>query len=99
MQNADMLGKHLLLNPADRVVSTSGDVEDSGPTLSEALAIYLDLKGADKGKTFRAAATRAGAYLVKVCGEKALTEYTRADAVAFRNDLMDRNLKKLRYRR
>ena len=61
--------------------------------------MYLDLKEADKGKTFRAAATRACAYLVKICGEKALTEYTRADAVAFRNDLMDRNLKKLRYRR
>ena len=92
MQSADMLGKHLLLNPVDRVASTSSNVEDNGPTLSEALAMYLDLKGVDKGKTFHAAATRACAYLIKVCGEKELAEYTRADAVAFRNDLMDRNL-------
>jgi len=40
MQNTRMLGKHLLLNPADRIVLTSGDVEDSGPTRGESLAIY-----------------------------------------------------------
>lgn len=45
-----------------------------------------------KSKTFHAAATRACGYLVDTCGEKTLTGYTRADAIAFRNELMSRNL-------
>ena len=92
LQNSDMLGKHLLLNPTIRVVSSDDDVDDSSPTLGEALAMYLSLKGTDKGKTFHAAATRACGYLIDVCGEKVLSDYTRADAIAFRNDLMSRNL-------
>lgn len=92
LTNADMLGKHLLLNPTDRAVPSYDDVQDDGPTLREALAMYLSLKGVDKGKTFHAAATRSCGYLIDVCGEKVLSEYTRADAITFRNDLMGRNL-------
>ena len=92
LQNSDMLGKHLLLNAADRVVSSLDDVDAIGPTLGEALAMYLSLKGADKGKTFHAAATRACGYLIDVCGEKLLSNYTRIDAIAFRNALMARKL-------
>ena len=44
LQNSDMLGKHLLLNTADRVVSSNNDVDAIGPTLGEALAMYLSLK-------------------------------------------------------
>ena len=88
-----MLGKHLLLNAVDRVVSPNNiDADDISPSLGEALALYLSLKGVDKGKTFHAAATRACGYLIDVSGEKRLPEYTRADAIAFRNALMGRKL-------
>ena len=93
LQNSDMLGKHLLLNAVDRVVSPNNiDADDISPSLGEALALYLSLKGVDKGKTFHAAATRACGYLIDVSGEKRLPEYTRADAIAFRNALMGRKL-------
>jgi integrase len=72
--------------------SLSGSAKENGPTLGEALAMYLELKGPTKSKTFFAAATRSCGYLVEVCGEKVLSDYTRADAIAFRNELMGRNL-------
>jgi integrase len=92
MQNTDMLGKHLLLNPVDMIGLSSAGDQGNGPTLGEALAMYLELKGPTKGKTFFTAATRSCGYLVEVCGEKTLPNYTRADAIAFRNELMSRNL-------
>lgn len=92
MQNTDMLGKHLLLNPMEVAGSSSAGHDENGPTLGEALATYLELKGPKKSKTFFTAATRSCGYLVEVCGEKALFKYTRADAIAFRNELMSRKL-------
>ena len=92
MQNTQMLGKHLLLNPVEVAGSSSAGEHENGPTLGEALATYLELKGPTKSKTFFAAATRSCGYLVEVCGEKVLSDYTRADAIAFRNELMSRNL-------
>ena len=92
LQNSEMLGKHLLLNPTESAVGGGDDLKDDSPSLGDALAMYLALKGVDKGKTFHAAATRACGYLVDVCGEKALSDYARTDAITFRNALMRRNL-------
>ena len=61
-------------------------------SLSEALSVYLVGKGAGKGKTFHAAAERACGYLVDTCGLKDLHEYSRADALAFRDALIARGL-------
>ena len=92
MQNTDMLGKHLLLNPEDMIGLSSAGDQGNGPTLGEALATYLELMGSTKSKTFFTAATRSCGYLVEVCGKKTLLNYTRADAIAFRNELTSRNL-------
>ena len=61
-------------------------------TLSEALETYLTQKGASKPKTFKAAAQRACSYLVDACGAKNLAEYTRADALSYRDYLIARGL-------
>ena len=61
-------------------------------TLSEALETYLTQKGASKPKTFKAAAQRACSYLVDACGAKTLAEYTRAEALSYRDYLIAKGL-------
>jgi integrase len=61
-------------------------------TLSEALETYVTQKGAGKPKTFKAAAQRACTYLVDACGAKNLAEYSRADALSFRDYLIAKGL-------
>ena len=61
-------------------------------TLPEALETYVTQKGAGKPKTFKAAAQRACSYLVDACGAKNLAEYTRADALSYRDYLIAKGL-------
>jgi site-specific recombinase XerD len=61
-------------------------------TLPEALETYVTQKGAGKPKTFKAAAQRACTYLVNACGAKTLAEYTRADALSYRDYLIAKGL-------
>ena len=62
------------------------------PDLTQALDIYLDLKGKNRPKSFEAAATRTCNYLIGIAGNKPLGDYTRADALRFREWLIDRGL-------
>jgi integrase len=66
--------------------------EPQGPTLAEALALYLAQKGKGKGKTFHTGAERACSYLVEACGAKMLASYSRADALKFRDWLIAKGL-------
>ena len=61
-------------------------------TLPEALEAYVTQKGAGKPKSFEAAAQRACTYLVDACGAKDLAEYTRADALRYRDHLIAKGL-------
>ena len=61
-------------------------------TLSEALETYATQKGAGKSKTVKAAAQRAYTCLVDACGAKNLAEYTRADALSYRDHLIAKGL-------
>lgn len=60
--------------------------------LSEAVVTYQRLKGQDKGPTFHRAAVRACGYVIDICGDKPLPEYTKANANAFRDALIQRGL-------
>ena len=53
---------------------------------------YLRLKGADKPKTFHAAARRACRYLTHCCGDTDLGDIKRADATRLRDFLVERGL-------
>ena len=63
-----------------------GDVMANGvkslpsPTLSEAMHLYLQLKGVGKAKTFHQAAMRNVGVVVKVVGDKPIAEYSTIDA-------------------
>lgn len=52
----------------------------------------MRLKGQGKPVTFHRAAERSCGYVLDACGDKHLSEYTKADANAFRDALNDRGL-------
>lgn len=74
-----------------RLVTTHGR-EDLGPTATEALEMYLRLKGNGRSGTFSTAATRAINYLVASKKNKPLLAYSKADATSFRDELFERGL-------
>lgn len=72
------------------VTSTSSPAQSIA--LAEALQTYLTIKGKGRGKTFHTAAERACKYLVEATAHKHLHEYTRQDALAFRDYLIAKGL-------
>ncbi|SHJ77814.1 Site-specific recombinase XerD [Shimia gijangensis] len=94
-RDAELPGKHLL-----RLQRTAGaeaidqqiSVSSSFVPLSEAVRIYLQLKGKGRPLSFRQAAERACGYVIDACGDKHLDAYTKADANAFRDALIARGL-------
>ena len=63
-----------------------------GPTISEALETYLQLKGSGKGELFFTANRRAVSYLIDILGDLPVDQYTSTDAARFRDALFARNL-------
>jgi integrase len=66
--------------------------QNDQPDLMQALQVYLDLKGKNRPRSFEAAATRTCNYLIGIAGNKPLGDYTRVDALKFREWLIDRGL-------
>lgn len=92
----ELPGKHMLRKGRD-IALRSGEVaapplDTLSVTLSEAVGIYLAQKGKDRPVTFHRAAERACGYVIDACGDKDLGVYTKADANAFRDELVSRGL-------
>ena len=85
-----MFGQHLLKANVSLQIDTAPALDSL--SLHDAAAVYLAAKGADKAKTFRAAVERSCRYLVEAAGAKQLHEYTRKDALAFRDHLVSKGL-------
>ena len=67
--------------PAIEVVKSNiGPDDDSSPLLSEALALYLRLKGVGKGDVFARTATRNNGYVIEHLGDRPICSYSSADA-------------------
>lgn len=92
LEDAELPSKHRLRLGVPNSWVGSVPAQIDTPRLSEAASIYLRLKGVGRPRTFGAAAERACGYLIDVCGDKYLSEYTRADATAFRDYLVTRRL-------
>jgi len=60
--------------------------------LSDALKLYLRLKGLDKSKTFSQTTDRAYRYAVDCLGDKPLDAYSSAEAGSFRDWLLVKGL-------
>ena len=91
IRDVDLPGKHLLRMGGDvshRGRTAPSEIEEESVKLSEAVAIYLRLKGKGRPATFHRAAERACGYVIDACGDKSLTAYTRSDANGFRDALL-----------
>lgn len=74
-KDADLPGRHMLRLQGDaRVIASSPRHEDSSVSvkLSEAVGIYLRLKGQGRPDTFHRAAERSCGYVIDACGDKHL---------------------------
>ena len=100
-QLADRLDDHWALLRGDLFSSMVSDqqryvaslpVQKSSMTIQDALSEYLRHKGQGKGDRFRRYAERSVGYLIQFAGSKSLTDYSRADANALRDALIDRGL-------
>ena len=60
--------------------------------MSEALDLYLSIKGKGRDKRFFAYAKRAIGYLFDTVSDKPISSYTRSDANALRDMLIERGL-------
>ena len=76
----------------DSSLNTASEASDDGPTLLDAVQVYLDQKGKGRPKSFRLAAERVCRYVIKLSGNKPLTKYNRSDALMLRDWLVDRGL-------
>ena len=63
-----------------------------GPTLLDALDVYLAQRGKGRPKSFEVTARRACGYVIEVSSNKALADYDRSDALRFRDWLIERGL-------
>ncbi|WP_170373461.1 DUF6538 domain-containing protein [Ruegeria arenilitoris] len=96
INDCDLPGKHMLrlaqnTNAAPNMAAPSAAAADT-VKLSEAVGIYLRLKGQGRPITFHRAAERSCGYVIDVCGDKDITAYSKADANAFRDNLIERGL-------
>ena len=67
---------------------------DNGFRLSDALDLYLKLKGIDKDKTFIRTANRNTEYVIQVLGNKSVTAYSSSEAAQFRDWLINKGMGK-----
>ena len=86
LSKLDVPGLHLL---RDRPVFAS---VSSCETLSEALELYLRLKGSNKDKVFQRGAKRNVQSVIDVLGDRPLDEYASSDAAAYRDYLLKKGL-------
>ena len=67
-------------------------INDDTPKISEALELYLKLKGLGKDKTFIRTANRNVKYVIKVLGNKSLKSYSSSDGAKFRDWLIEQGM-------
>jgi integrase len=80
--------------PAINLLRTGSNSTNNEFTLTDALDLYLKLKGIDKDKTFIRTAHRNTEYVIQVLGNKSVTAYSSSEAAQFRDWLIDKGMGK-----
>ena len=84
LQNIDIPGIKLSHTAVSKVTE--------GHTITDALELYLRLKGRDKDKVFVRTATRNIEYVVDALGSRIIADYSSSDAAMFRDYLLTKNM-------
>ena len=95
MQQDKTLGRFLITPTLTSLIENTvaadepvGQPVTSVLKFSEAIKMYLRLKGQRRPPNFYRCTERDCNILIKVCGDKAIDQYARTDAVAFRDHLL-----------
>jgi len=86
MSNIDIPGLNLIRN------NLQASPNSSCMKLSEALDVYLKLKGINKDKTFYMGANRNIKYVIDLLGDRPLDSYSSSEAASFRDYLLKKGL-------
>ena len=78
--------------PAIHQIKSDCSIDDSTPKISDALELYMKLKGLGKDKVFHRTANRNINYVIKALGNKSLKSYSSSDGAKFRDWLLDNNM-------
>jgi len=79
--------------PAGDKIKLDGAInDDEAPKISDALDLYLRLKGVGKDKVFFRTAKRNIRYVIKVLGNKSLKSYSSSDGGKFRDWLLEEGM-------
>ena len=74
-------------------IKLDGDInDDKTPKISDALDLYLRLKGVGKDKVFFRTAKRNIRYVIKVLGNKSLKSYSSSDGGKFSDWLLEEGM-------
>ncbi len=94
LERTDLPGKHLLRMADASAQRSHGtpSANDDVVKLSEAVAICLRRKVHGRPIALQRSAERACGYVIDICGDKNLGDYTRKHANAFRDGLLARGL-------
>ncbi|AII86639.1 DUF6538 domain-containing protein [Planktomarina temperata] len=92
LAKSDVIGLSLVKGSSSSLKVAPKQPNIDCPSLLDALEVYLEQKGKGRPKTFRVAAERSCNYLIGLCGNKSLSDYTRQDALQFRDWLVARGL-------
>ena len=80
--------------PAINLLRTGSNPSNNDYKLTDALDLYLKLKGIDKDKTFIRTANRNTEYVIQVLGNKSVTAYSSSEAARFRDWLINKGMGK-----
>ncbi|MFL2918636.1 MAG: DUF6538 domain-containing protein [Thalassobaculaceae bacterium] len=80
--------------PAINLLRTGSNPSNNDYMLTDALELYLKLKGIDKDKTFIRTANRNTEYVIQVLGNKSVTAYSSSEAAEFRDWLINKGMGK-----
>ena len=80
--------------PAINLLRTGSNPSNNDYMLTDALDLYLKLKGTNKDKTFIRTAHRNTEYVIQVLGNKSVTAYSSSEAAEFRDWLIDKGMGK-----
>ena len=93
LAKSDVIGMSLVRHSSSSSLKVDTKQPQSDcPSLLDALEVYLEQKGKGRPKTFRVAAERSCNYLICLSGNKPMSDYTRQDALQFRDWLVARGL-------
>ena len=84
--------KNMNVPAGDKIKLDSAINDDNTPKISDALDLYLRLKGVGKDKVFFRTAKRNIRYVIKVLGNKSLKSYSSSDGGKFRDWLLEEGM-------